>query len=438
MFKAYNKQVAVRGGVLGAQALMAITVLPATLLLGYWSAIDPILCVALVAAAVVGEATEVKLASGVRLDSTTAIGLVALALWGAGPAFLVMISPIVLWSLLGPLRSSGRGLRGQLRGRWRRFWRPGNVSNCSSYGWSLIAADAWLSLVHLPLTTPAGVVVALLPASVIASTSQFALGPCLHETTWNHYSIKDILEPTRKAAAIDFLMLLAGSIIAMLTLILGLPALSLLAVVVLLPPLIPAAAHPRTIGTHAQAADLYTEALACTLGLTRRERRMLRAVLNHYRQIQQSGLLHEIETTRTLDPAALKALLRRYPPAYAAWTISERWDGYGPCGLRHTQIPPRARIIAVAEQLAKLTATDGDGLDLTAAAHHIALQAGQQFDPAVASAAEVIAKREHRFNHAIAEYQGATVLRPSLHRLKLLRTAVLGQETDLVPPGGWC
>ncbi|MGI6468644.1 MAG: HD domain-containing protein [Syntrophomonadaceae bacterium] len=124
------------------------------------------------------------------------------------------------------------------------------------------------------------------------------------------------------------------------------------------------------------------------------------------RELVYSALLHDIgrgiasqEDQAEMDHASLGQLMIPVTPSLAAiksaiYHHHERYDGSGyPLGLKHTDIPLAARIIAVADMYDALTALapDEDRCE-----HHQALQIikkaiGTQFDPLVVVAFEEVA-----------------------------------------------
>jgi hypothetical protein len=398
----------------GVQGALLLALAPAFLMAGHSSfTAAPVLFVSLAALAVIGEAREVRLASGVSLDATTACGLIALVAGGPLVAFVVMVVPIVAYSTVVwwiPAVAVER----------KRLFRLGNLSNVASYGWSLLLAWALLGTAWAH-----GAGVAQLPliflAGVVASASQLALGPCVHETLFNGYRLREILGPAWLASSADLAMTALGATTVVLLGILGNLALLPFVAMMLLPTLVSAAAKARSLNglSHAGALALYTPALAAALGLSRHERRQIPLVMGGARMLQASGVRRDVEASRLLHASDLKELLRTLSPTgFAAWSVSDPWHDRGRSGDRASLL---AQIVAVAEHWAALTADDGARLSHAQAMAELAALAGSRYDPSVVAAAQMIVAREQRFSSAPA-------FRPWVVRLRVapqLRAAAL-------------
>jgi hypothetical protein len=80
---------------------------------------------------------------------------------------------------------------------------------------------------------------------------------------------------------------------------------------------------------------------------------------------------------------------------YAAFMVSEWWDGSGPARLRGEHIPRAARIVSVAEHWATLTAQGGPQLSQEQALGDLDACAGSRYDPAVVQAAHLAIQLRH-------------------------------------------
>ena len=78
---------------------------------------------------------------------------------------------------------------------------------------------------------------------------------------------------------------------------------------------------------------------------------------------------------------------------YAAFMVSEWFDGSGPAGLRGESIPRAARIVSVAEHWAALTAEGGPMLSQEEALGDLDACAGSRYDPLVVQAARLAIER---------------------------------------------
>jgi len=153
--------------------------------------------------------------------------------------------------------------------------------------------------------------------------------------------------------------------------------------------------QPIFIG-HSQRVAHISRLIGQRLGVTAEE----------LRELVYSALLHDIgrgtaplEEQAEMDHASLGQLMIPSTPSLeaiksAVYHHHERYDGSGyPLGLKHTEIPLAARIIAVADMYDALTAL---AADQNSCDHHQALQIikkaiGTQFDPLVVVAFEEVA-----------------------------------------------
>ena len=161
------------------------------------------------------------------------------------------------------------------------------------------------------------------------------------------------------------------------------------------------------------AAQRYSHALALQLGLDRPERRHVTRVL-------------EIAETRTEDAGdavahAYATLTDSSRASLEAGHVAEWWNGGGgPAGLRGPLIPHAARIAAVADTWASLTAQGTLGLSHDEALAELRSAAGTRLDPAVVRAAYTVVAQER-----VSELEPAP--EPRLHRYRVparLRSAM--------------
>jgi hypothetical protein len=405
-----------RRAALGVHALLAGSLVPAFVLWhgGRWH--QPAVLVVLLLVAIIAEPVEVRLTSGIRLDGTVAVGLIALVLAGPLTAFLVLFVPIVtsatiLWRLPGCTVER------------RPLFRAGNLSNLASYGWAMLAAAGTLTALGVHGTS-APALPAVLLAGVVFEAGQLALGPCIHKTLYNGYQLGEILRVAVVACGADLVMILIGAITLVLIEPLGIGALALSTAVVMLPSAVPAAVRARPAGELPQhdVARVYWDALASVLGLTAEQRRQLPRIMEsvhaaraHEREqrerLARAGVASRRGTLDVVFERSFKeALAHTDPTAYAAVAVDECWDGSGPCGLPTRRAPLSARILAVADEWGALTGHGGPELSHEAALWRLALEAGRRFDPAVVDAAAFIVDRERGLSSVPA-------FQPRAHRL---------------------
>src|SRR5690349_4903534 len=143
----------------------------------------------------------------------------------------------------------------------------------------------------------------------------------------------------------------------------------------------PVASLDQVIATHS-----YAHALSLHLGLDRGERRHLARVT-------------DLAFARRADAGDVVAYARATlkDPSRASWEaghVAEWWNGGGgPAGLRGPVIPIAARIVAVAECWAALTAHGTPQMSHADALRELQGVAGTRFDPRVVQAAlDVVAE----------------------------------------------
>src|SRR5262245_26168520 len=153
------------------------------------------------------------------------------------------------------------------------------------------------------------------------------------------------------------------------------------------------------------ATRLYAHALSLHLGQDRRERRHLARVA-------------DLAFARRADAGDVIAYARATlkDPSRASWEaghVGEWWNGGGgPAGLRGPVTPIAARIVAVADCWAALTARGGPALSHADALVELQNAAGTRFDPRVVQAAyAVVAEERVSVNEPAPE--------PRLHSLRV-------------------
>jgi hypothetical protein len=383
---------------------MAAALIPTIILFGRPDQIrHPALLGVLILLCWLGEATEVKLITGDGLDATTAIALVVLVLEGPLIAFAVMMSAIVAGAKL-PHSWFPRETKALLR--------PGNLSNFASYGWALLGAWAVLRLGgshhasanRLPLVFAAG---------ILASWGQAAVGNCIHEPLYNGIPLREFLKAMALALPVDVAMVALGSITAVLVGSVGSSTVLILVSTVCLPAFVPAAAeaHPISELSALAATERFALAIATLARLPATQRRLLRLILDELADQRMTALRQEVATSTLLPVAEQQDMLRGLSkPAYVVWMVQEPWSASEPA--RSERIPMLARIIAVAQHLAILTARGGPELPAAAALRELQALAGVRYDPTVVDAARWIVVREQRFNEAVvtcARFMGVVV-----------------------------
>ena len=182
--------------------------------------------------------------------------------------------------------------------------------------------------------------------------------------------------------------------------------------------------HDRTTRWHSERVLAFSELIAGQLDLDRISREKLRwGALLH--DLGKLAVAPALLNTTTAPTDSDWALLRRHPleaermmAPLSRWLSDalktatqhhERWDGKGyPRGLAAQQISLNARIVAVADAFAVMTAapTYAEQRSLAAAREELSSQSGTQFDPTVVDA--LLALSDNRL--AMAAGVRATVL----------------------------
>ncbi|HEX5617342.1 MAG TPA: HD domain-containing phosphohydrolase [Solirubrobacteraceae bacterium] len=344
--------------------------------------------------------TEVSLPAGITLESLSALGLIATAVAGAGPALVVLLAPIVVHAVTGR----------------ERLLRAGNLANVAAYGTYALVGAALLAVVAPDATSPTAFGWVLL-VGLVQLLINWLIGPALYVTLWLGHTPRTALAVLADGVPAGAVMALLGATTVLLIPALGILALALFALIVLLPQsYLTYAARTRPVARLSSdvATRRYAHALAIQLGLSRTERRHLRDVLDAAARRRPTGEAVDYLHASSGGVGA---------PELDAQLITEWWNGHGgPIGLSAAAIPEAARVIAVAETWSALTARGSPQLSHSEALTHLDAAAGFRFDPVVVAAARAVVAQELV---TVAE----PAPEPRLHRLHVpgpLRRALAG------------
>ena len=386
---------------IGLHATAAAALIPAFLLLGLpadWS--HPGLLAVLVALAVIAVRHDVPLPSGIAFDATVAIALIATALLGPLPALAVIFPPIAVNAL------SGR----------ERLLRAGNLANLAAYGWYTLAGGALIAAAGAEPGSLAALGV-LVMAGLVQLAVNFAVGPLIYATLWIGHPVRSVARMFPDGLPAGVAMTTLGALTAVLYMHAGLFALALFALVAVLPQsALTFAARTRPVAhlDPLTATRRYAHAISLQLELDRADRRLVDEVVRtaYARRVNGDPGEHLGHTVVDWSEASC-----------AAGHVTEWWNGAGgPAGLPGRLIPQAARITAVAQTWASLTAEGSPCLGHVQALSHMEGAAGVRLDPAVVRAAAAVVGQEH----ATAEVPAPE---PRLHRFGVpapLRRALAG------------
>jgi hypothetical protein len=398
---------AVRGHALGSRewtgltlhAVAALALLPAYALFAppsHWN--QPGLLAVLAVLAVIAIRHDVPLPSGISFDATAALALIAVALAGPLPALAVIYPPIAINALCGR----------------ERFLRAGNLANLAAYGWyTLVGALALAAVAHDP-TSPTALGW-LLVVGVLQLVVNWAVGPAVYGTLWLGHPLRTLVQMLRDALPAGVAMAGIASFTVVLYGSMDLLALALFALVAVIPQsalTYVARARPVAELDPLTAARRYARAMAIHLRLDRPARREVDAVicLAHVRAANGDPGEHLSHTV--IDWSEVSC---------AAGHVTEWWNGAGgPAGLPGGIIPQSARIAAVAQTWAALTAAGSPRLGHRDALAHLEAAAGIRLDPRVVVAARAVVGQE-RLSPAVQAPD------PRLHNLRVparLRRAI--------------
>jgi hypothetical protein len=351
----------------------ALALIPAYLVLSPAAEWDqPVLLAVLFALAVIADRHDVPLSSGIKFDATTALALIAVALAGPLPALAIIFPAIAVNALLGH----------------GRLLRAGNLANLAAYGWYTLAGG--LLLEHLaPAAHAPAVVGFLLVVGLVQLVVNWAVGPAVYGTLWLGHPLRALVQMLRDAVPAGTVMLTLGAVTVVLERSEGLIALSLFAIVAVLPQsALTFVARTRPVARldPLTAARRYGAAMAEHLGLGRAERRELDAVIRVAHARDASGDPGEYLGHAVVDWSEVSC---------AAGHVTEWWNGAGgPAGLPGGLIPQSARIAAVARTWAALTADGSPRIGHVDALNHLDAAAGVRLDPRVVLAARAVVAQE--------------------------------------------
>ena len=323
---------------------------------------DPVTLGALVALGAIAISSEAALPARVRLGSLPGLALVAVALLGPLPALLALGCALTLPALQ----------------RRERLLRAGNLANVVSHGAYVLVAALVLDALG---TGPTGLAV----AAACELAVNWLLGPALFPTLWLGVPLQSAVELGLRAVPSGLAVGGLAALTVLVTPVAGPAALMLFALVVVMPQATLAyLARSRTVSRmdRVTATARYARALAMEAGLRRSERDRVDAVarLIAVRRPTGAAVDHMVATLRD-----------RSPEACDAGHLTEWWDGTGgPANLRAGMIPDAARVVAVADAWAALTAGP-HALSHADAMRHLQAEAGQRLDPELVACAARIA-----------------------------------------------
>ena len=361
---------------------------------------DPVLLLTLAALGVVAIRTEVRLPTGISFEALSALALIATALAGPLPALLTTLGPIALNA------SAGR----------ERLLRAGNLANLAAYGWYCVAGAALIQAAAPDPSAP-DAFGWLLVLGLVQLLINWALGPAIYVTMWLGQPVRTVLRMLTDGVPTGAVMVLLGAGTVVLSPALGVLALALFAVIAILPQTaLTYAARTRPVARLKPeiATRRYAQALAVQLRLPRVERRRLVAVVEAAHRRRPTGNPIDYAAATMADPSL----------ANLEAQLATEWfnGGGGPIGLESENIPLSARIVAVADTWAGLTARGTPQLGHHDALAHLEAAAGARLDPAVVDAVRIVV--------AEAPVTAADPApEPRLHRLGLpasVRRAVAG------------
>ena len=332
---------------------------------------DPVMIGALVLLGVIALRTEVPLPAGITFEALSALALITVAVAGPLPALLVTLAPIALNA------AAGR----------ERLLRAGNLANVAAYGGYALIGAAILHAAGTDPTAPAAVGW-LLIAGLAQLLVNWLFGPAIYMTFWLGHSPRTALHVLADGVPTGAVMVLLGAGTVLLVPALGVLALTLFAVIVILPQSFLAyAARTRPVARLGRdaATRRYAQAIALQLDLPRAERRHVAkvAAAARNRAAPQDPIDYVRSTLR--DRSRLNVDVQ---------SVTERWDGAGPIGLRGGGIPLAARVLAAAQAWSDLTAAGSPQLGHHDALMHLELAAGDRLDPAVVRAAAAVVAQE--------------------------------------------
>ena len=359
---------------LGLHVVAVAALVPAYLALrptAVWG--DSLLLAVLAALAVIALRHCVPLPSGITFDARVALALIAVALVGPLPALVVVFAlPVAVNAL------SGR----------ERLLRAGNLANLAAYGWYTFAGGALVAASGVAPGSAAALGV-LTAAGLLQLAINFAVGPLIYATLWIGHPVRSVARMFPDGLPAGVAMTTLGALTAVLYAHAGLLALALFAVVAVLPQsALTFAARTRPVAQldPLTATRRYAHAISLQLGLDRSGRRMVDEVVRtaHSRAVTGDPGEHLGHTVVDWSEASC-----------AAGHVTEWWNGAGgPAGLPGRLIPLAARVVAVAQTWASLTAEGSPHLGHLQALSHLEGAAGVRLDPDVVRAAAAVIGQE--------------------------------------------
>jgi hypothetical protein len=354
-------------------ALASVALVPAYALVAppsNWN--QPVLLAVLAALALIAIRHDVPLPSGISFDATAALALIAVALAGPLAALAVIYPPIAINALCGR----------------ERLVRAGNLANLAAYGWyTLLGALALQALAADPTAPEA--LGALVAVGVLQLVLNWAVGPAIYGTLWLGHPLRALAEMLRDALPAGIAMAACAGVTVVLSGSLGLLALALFAVVAVLPQsALTYAARTRPVARldPLTASRRYAGAMGVHLRLDRTARREVDAVICLAHARAPSGDPGEHLSHTVVDWSEVSC---------AAGHVTEWWNGAGwPAGLPGGIIPLSARVAAVAQTWAALTAQGSPCLGHLEALAHLEAAAGVRLDPRVVLAARAVVRQE--------------------------------------------
>ena len=358
---------------LAVHAAAALALVPAYLFLAPdsdWS--NPGLLAVLAALAIIAVRHDVPLPSGIAFDATVALALIAVALVGPLAAFAVIFPPIAVNAL------SGR----------EQLLRAGNLANLAAYGWYTLAGGLVIVAADVEAGTTAAFL-ALCATGCVLLVVNFAVGPLIYATMWIGHPLRSVARMFPDGLPAGLAMTTLGALTAVLYEQVGFLALAIFALVAVLPQsALTFVARTRPVGQldPLTATRRYAHALCVQLNVAGAERRLVDDVVRTAHARGVSG-----------DPAEHlgHAVVDWSEASCAAGHVTEWWNGAGgPAGLPGRLIPLPARIAAVAQTWASLTAEGSPRLSHVQALAHLESTAGVRLDPAVVKAVASVIGQE--------------------------------------------
>jgi hypothetical protein len=288
------------------------------------------------------------------------------------PAFAVLVPRMAIKALLDD----------------ERLLRAGNLANLAAYGWYTLIVGLLLMYVPPPEAVPAALGW-LVVVGVVQLLVNWAVGPAIYATLWLGHPFRALVDMLRDGLPTGAIMAALGAATIVLERSHGLLALTLFAVVAVLPQsALTYVARTRPVARldPLTAARRYGAAMAVHLGLDRAERRELDAVIRVAHARDASGDPGEHLGHAVVDWSEVSC---------AAGHVTEWWNGAGgPAGLPGGLIPQSSRIAAVARTWAALTADGSPRIGHLDAIAHLDAAAGIRLDPRVVKAARAVVAQE--------------------------------------------